>query len=157
MDNYLKILEDSLIKKSRVLDDIVAYNEAQRKAFTESVPDIDSFDQAIQEKDVLIERLTRLDDGFESLYQKVAEELRANRPKYVEQIGRMQMLVTEITEKSMSIQAQEARNKALIESYFQKERQNIRQNRQSAKAVRDYYKRVSGVEFAPSQFMDYKS
>lgn len=156
MDNYLKILEDSLLKKSKVLDEIAAYNERQSRLFSEGKADIERFDEYIDEKDKLIKQLSKLDDGFETLYARVSEELAENKSKYAAQIKTLQKLVKEITDKSVSVQAQEARNKALIEEYFAKERANIRNNRKSSKAAYDYYKSMSGSNVPSPQFMDSK-
>ena len=66
----------------------------------------------------------------------------------------MQELISEITEKSVSIQAQEARNKGMIENYFARERGQLRQSRQVSKAAYGYYKSMSnGVS---SQLLDQK-
>ncbi|MCM1327502.1 MAG: hypothetical protein NC094_11910 [Bacteroidales bacterium] len=156
MENYLNILEESLHKKLEVLDKIEDYNTKQHEIFSEEKASLDEFDEAIEEKGKLIEQLTRLDDGFESLYAKVSEELQSNKAKYAEQIKRMQELVKQVTDKSVSVQAQEARNKALIEEYFAKERAGIRNNRKSSKAAFDYYKSMSSAAAMNPQFMDSK-
>lgn len=156
MENYLKILEDSLLKKSRILDEIAAYNEEQNKIFSSDKADIDKFDEYIDEKDRLIEKLIKLDDGFESLYARLAEQIKENKERYAGQIKNIQQLIREITDKSMKVQAQETRNKALIEEYFSRERQSIRNNRRTSKAAYDYYKSMSGANIAPPQFMDSK-
>ena len=57
---------------------------------------------------------------------------------------------------SVSIQAQEARNKQLIEQYFAKERKGIQTNRKNSTAAYNYYKKVSNVDYLPSQYMDSK-
>lgn len=156
MENYLNILEESLHKKLEVLQKIEDYNTEQHRIFSEEKASLDEFDEAIEEKGKLIEQLSRLDDGFESLYAKVAEELQNNKSKYAEQIKRMQELVKQVTDKSVSIQAQEARNKALIEEYFAKERAGIRNSRKSSKAAFDYYQSMNRVAAMDSQFMDSK-
>lgn len=156
MENYLNILEESLHKKLEVLEKIEDYNTEQHKIFSEEKASLDEFDEAIEEKGRLIEQLSRLDDGFESLYAKVAEELQNNKSQYAEQIKRMQELVKQVTDKSVSIQAQEARNKALIEEYFAKERAGIRNNRKSSKAAFDYYQSMSRAAAMDPQFMDSK-
>ena len=156
MENYLNILEESLHKKLEVLEKIESYNMQQNKIFSEEKASLDEFDEAIEEKGRLIEQLSRLDDGFESLYAKVSEELQGNKPKYAEQIKRMQELVKQVTEKSVSIQAQEARNKTLIEEYFAKEREGLRNNRKSSKAAFDYYQSMSRAATMTPQFMDSK-
>jgi flagellar biosynthesis/type III secretory pathway chaperone len=154
MENYLKILEDSLIKKSKVLDDIARYNEEQTEIFSRDKVDMDKFDEYVDRKAELIDALTQLDDGFETLFERVSEELNVNRSQYTEQIARLQALVKEVTDKGVSVQAQEARNKKLIEEYFARERRNLRENRKTAKAVYDYYKSASGNNIVPPQFMD---
>ena len=156
MDNYLKILEESLNKKLQVLDQIQEYNEKQKQIFQSDHVDLDGFDASIEEKGNLINQITKLDDGFETLYANVAEELQGNKEKYAEQIRTLQQLVKQVTDKSVSVQAQEARNKALIEEYFAKERENIRQGRKSAKAAYSYYANLNKSEYASPQFLDSK-
>lgn len=156
MDNYLKILEESLQKKVQVLKEIQTYNEKQRQAFESQEVKLDQFDEAIEQKGKLIDRINKLDEGFETLYANVAEELKGNREKYAAQIKVLQQLVKQVTDMGMSVQAQEARNKALVEEYFSKERAGIRQDRINSKAAYDYYKKVNNVAYTPPQFYDSK-
>ena len=105
--------------------------------------DMSLFDEAIEEKERLIQKLMQLDDGFEVIYQKLSRELEDNRKKYAGQIQILQQQIKEITDLGVSIQAQEARNKSLIESYFSRERSNMHKNlRNSAKAY-NFYKNIS--------------
>jgi len=117
---------------------------------------LDGFDAAVEEKGRLIEQLTRLDDGFEIMYAKLAAELEGNRDKYAAEIRALQQQISEITELSVSTQVQEKRNKQLIESFFARERSNIAQSRKTSKAAFDYYKRMSNVEHVPPQIYDTK-
>ena len=155
--NYLTLLEESLQEKLQVMADIQQYNLKQQEIFQSDNVDIDHFDEYVEEKGKLIDRLTALDNGFESLYVKVSKELEnGGREKYKDQIKRLQQLVTEVTETSVTIQAQEARNKKLIEDFFRKEREGIRKGRQSSKAAYDYYKNMNRSNVVPPQFMDSK-
>ncbi len=86
MDNYLKILEESLRKKLRVLDEIQSYNEKQKQIFQSDSVEMDAFDAAVEEKGKLIEQISKLDEGFEALYSNVSKELDGNREKYAKQI-----------------------------------------------------------------------
>lgn len=156
MDNYLKILEESLRKKLQVLDEIQAYNENQKQVFQSDSVELDEFDAAVEEKGKLIEQISKLDEGFETLYSNVAKELEDNKEKYAGQIQTLKQLVQQVTEKGVSVQAQEARNKALIEAYFAKERNQLRQGRQSSKVAYDYYKSMSNTNTVPPQFLDSK-
>ena len=117
---------------------------------------MDEFDAAVEEKGKLIEQISKLDEGFEALYSNVSKELEGNREKYAKQIQTLKGLVQQVTEKGVSVQAQEARNKALIEAYFAKERGQLRQGRQASKAAYDYYKSMNNSNTVPPQFLDSK-
>lgn len=155
-ENYLTVLEESLQKKLQVMEDIQQYNLRQQEMFQSDQVDMNQFDAYVEEKGALIERLESLDNGFESLYGKVAAELEENRAKYATQIKRLQELVTEVTDKSVMIQAQEARNKKLVEAYFQKAKGHIGDNRRTSKAAYDYYRNMSKGAVNLPQFMDRK-
>jgi len=156
VENYLGILSESLEQKISVLEDIQAYNIRQEEAFTQDTPDMERFDEALEEKEELIQRLEKLDEGFESVYERVAECLKDNRVAYATQIRELQSKIQRITDMSAAIQAQEARNKKLVENYFIKMRAGIKQNRQGSQAAYNYYKNMSGAVFNNPQFMDSK-
>lgn len=156
VDNYLNVLEESLMKKIDALNSVQEYNNRQQKLFQSEITDITVFDSYVEEKEQLIEQINKLDEGFENLYDAVAEELQNNRDKYKPQIRRLQELVRKVTDMSISVQAQEARNKKLIEDYFSRERSSICQNRKTSKAAYDYYKNMNNSSVVPPQFMDRK-
>ena len=155
-DNYLSLLEESLRKKLQVMAEIQTYNLRQQEIFQSESVDMNRFDEYVDEKGALIDRLTALDRGFEKLYDKVARQLKDNREQYASQIGELQRLVTEVTDMSVQIQAQEARNKKLIEDYFRRERDGIRNGRKSSRAAINYYKNMSNSSVVMPQFMDSK-
>ena len=156
MDNQLTILAESLEKKIQVLTAIQEYNKRQEQVFTGKEVDMSGFDEAVEEKGKLIEQLTLLDEGFEILYAKLAEQLQGNREKYASEIRGLQQQIARITEMSVTIQAQEKRNKQLIEMYFSKSRSGLGEKRRASKAAYDYYKKVSNTSYIPPQFMDSK-
>lgn len=156
MENQLTILAESLEKKIQVLAEIQEYNKVQEQAFLAESVRLDDFDKAVEEKGRLIEQLTRLDEGFETLYAKLSAQLQDNRDKYAKEIARLQQLITQITEMSVAIQAQEKRNKQLVEQFFAKERAGLRQSRKSSKAAYDYYKGMNNNSFVQPQYYDSK-
>ncbi len=145
MESQLSILQESLVAKRRVLLEIQEYNRKQEAVFMAEEVDMSLFDEAIEEKESLIQKLTQLDDGFEVMYQKLAKELEGNREKYAGQIRILQQQIKEITDLGVSIQAQEARNKSLIESFFSKERSNMRKNLQNSAKAYNFYKNMSSL------------
>lgn len=156
MGNYLSILEESLRKKLVVLDKIQVYNERQYECFSSEEVDMAGFDAAIEEKGKLIEELTKLDEGFETLYASISEQIKKNKEAYAPQIKVLQDLIRQVTEKSVSIQAQEARNKALIETYFSREKKQIREGRVTSKAAYGYYKSLDKAALEASRAFDLK-
>ncbi len=157
MENYLLILEESLNKKIAVLQKIEAENKKQEAILKEDDVVMEELDESFDRKGELIEELNRLDQGFENLYDRIKEQLLKNREQYKQQIGVLQQLISRITDISVSIQAQESRNKRAVEKYFADTRQKIQTGRQNSKAAFDYYNRMSGSgsTVAP-RFMDKK-
>ncbi len=155
-ENYLKVLEESLEQKLQIMAKIQEYSLRQQEIFQDQDVNLEEFDKYVDQKGALIDELMALDNGFETLYRNVGQELQNNRQKYAEQIKRLQELVTRVTEESVTIQAQEARNKKQVEDYFRKERAGIAQNRKNSKAVFDYYRSMSGSGYATPQFYDNK-
>jgi predicted nuclease with TOPRIM domain len=136
--------------------EIQDYNLRQQRIFQSNEVNLDKFDEYVDEKGKLIDRLTALDNGFEKLYANVAEELSGNREQYAAQIKILQGLVTKVTEQSVAIQAQETRNKKMMEDFFRKERDGIRMGRKTSKAAIGYYKTMSKSAVVAPQFMDSK-
>jgi len=155
-ESYLDILEQSLVEKLKVLDRIQDYNMRQESLFRAEQPELDLFDSYVEEKGELISQLTKLDEGFEILYASIAEELKDNRHQYAEQIKRLQALIAQVVEKGVEVEAQEHRNKKLVEEFFSKERGGIRRGRVHSKAAYDYYKTMNNSNVVQPQFMDSK-
>lgn len=151
MESQLSILQESLAAKRQVLLDIQEYNKKQEAVFTAEEVDMSLFDGAIEEKGRLIDRLTQLDDGFETMYQKLARELENNRERYADQIRVIQQQIKEITDLGVSIQAQEARNKALIEDYFSRERRSMHRSLQNSAKAYSFYKSMSNLNAASNE------
>lgn len=156
MENQLTILAESLDKKIEVLKEIQAYNIRQEQVFSAETVDMDGFDEAVEEKGRLIEKLTLLDSGFETMYAKLGEQLKGNREKYAAQIRELQAKITTITEMSVTIQAQEKRNKQLVEQFFARERAGLQQGRKASRAAYDYYRKMSSVSSEQPRFYDSK-
>lgn len=156
MENYLQVLEESLCKKMDVLCEIEAFCAEQERLLSAEFLAEDDFDKSIEEKDRLIQKLEKLDEGFEALYAHIKEQLTAGKDKYKSQIAALQKKISEVTEKSVAIQAQEARNKKLAEEYFARAKQELKKGRRSSKAALDYYRSMNQSQVVSPQFMDKK-
>ena len=156
MENYLQVLEESLRKKKIVLSKIEEVNIRQEHILKADVVSEEDFDATIEEKGTLIDALTELDKGFESLYENIKVQLAGGREMYSEQIRLLQNLIREVTEQSISIQTQEARNKVLAEKFFLTRKQEMQKGRKSSKAALDYYRNMNQSQVVSPQFMDKK-
>lgn len=146
MNTYVNALIESLEKKLEVLGEIHRLDEEQLKIIKEEPFSFDKFDKSTEEKGVLIFRLNNLDSGFEKIYARVKPELTDNKSAYTAEIKKMQDLIAKITDQSVAVQAEEARNKAALENIFKGERDKIKAQRSSIKAANSY-----------SQAMNYKT
>lgn len=156
INNYLAVLEDSLIKKNRILDSIQETNRLQSELLKCEKLDMERFDEYVDRKDTYIKELENLDEGFSTLYDHVRVELARDHELYAEQIKRLQKLISEITEKSVSIQAQESRNRDMVAAYFQNERKALGQGRRSSKVAFGYYQNLNKANQEENRIMDLK-
>ena len=155
-ETYIDIMLQSLKKKCQVLEEIMKLNEQQRANLESADGTVEEFDETVEKKSALIEQLEQLDSGFEKLYDRVKEELGANKSAYSGQIRQMQDYIRIITDRSMEAQAQEARNKDLMTQKFAKVKKQARQVRANSKATSSYYQSMSKTSVVDPQFLDNK-
>lgn len=155
-EDYITILSESLQKKNKILDAIRTANEEQKVLLADEMLGPDDFERTLDKKAALVEELNCLDDGFQQIYEQVRPEIEQNMGKYAEQIRQMQELIREIVAKTMSAQAEEARNKQLIEKKFASVKKQIREVKSSQKAVNTYYQNMMKNVYLDSQFLDRK-
>lgn len=154
--NCVQILAQSLEKKSQVLDKIIEQGNLQETILKQDKFDMDAFDKSIDEQNRLIEELDKLDRGFESLYDRIREELLAHKEKYSAEIKRMKELIQQITDKVVIVNAAELRNKRMAENQFKKEKIAIQQSVSKSKVARDYYNSMNKLNCVAPQFYDSK-
>ena len=156
MGNYLQILQDSLVKKLELLDEIEKKSLEQADMIKEPNVDLALVDFNMDEKAKLIDDVLALDDGFESIYEKIREQLIANKEQFKPQINALQNLIEKVTEKSASIQAIEARNKAQMEVVFASQKREVQSRRNAMSVAKDYYQTMNKVKHVSPQFLDQK-
>ena len=134
-NQYIAIMLQSLQKKEKVLNSIIQINKRQKEE---------------------LENPELLDNGFEKLYEKVREELQTNKELYKDEILKMQGCIRTLTDRSMEIQTQEARNKQLMEQKFASVKKQVREIRSSQKVVNQYYKNMMKKGYVEPHFLDNK-
>lgn len=154
-ENYLQIMTSSLEKKKKILQDIVDYNVEQEQIVTSGEFDGDKFQKNMENKAECIDTLNVLDEGFQSVYDRVKADVEMYKQNYKADIQRLQQLIKEVSALSATIQAQESRNKLQIERKFRELKQETKTAKRSVSMANKYYQNMSRVSSEP-QFMDSK-
>ncbi len=147
VDDYIQIMIESLTKKSELLDKIIRKNEAQNECISgKEYDDIDwdAFNLLVAEKETAIDRIVKMDEGFQSLYDRVKEQLATDKDKYADKIKEIQRLIEMITGQGVKIQTGEERNRKIIEKVLGDRKKFIRKSRSSLKVANSYAQTMSG-------------
>jgi gas vesicle protein len=161
IESYLQIMIEGLTKKEALLDILLDKNKAQLQCVKgkeyEDV-DWDVFNLLVSEKDVAINKINEIDDGFTDVYERIRDEVINNKDKYRDQVQKLQELITRLTEKGARIQTEEERNRQIIDAIFQKTRQQIKTQRTSINVASNYYRTMSNsvVRAAEDSILDTK-
>ena len=145
-ENYVQMMTDSLIMKKDILEKVIVLSEAQNGILAAA-----EFD----EKAELIDKIERLDDGFNSLFARVKETLDGHKDEYKSEITDIKELIKSVTELAVRVQAQEARNKVLAENRFAQMRKEVSNAKRNTQAASTYYNSMNKLNFEP-HLMDQK-
>ncbi|MCR5300886.1 MAG: hypothetical protein K6E49_00435 [Lachnospiraceae bacterium] len=154
VDDYIQIMIESLTKKSELLDKLIRKNEEQNECVsgkTYEEVDWDSFNLIVEQKQASIDRIVKMDEGFQSLYDRVREQLNDDRDKYADKIREIQRLIIRITDQGAKITTGEERNKKIIEKIFGTRKKEIKRTRNSLKVASSYAQTMSsdfGMDFS---------
>lgn len=154
--NYVLALRDSLEKKIGVLDEIFRISTYQSALLQKSPLDYAKFDHYVKDKDICIEKLEKLDEGFETIYERVGEALKTNPSAYATEITQMKELIRQITDKSVEVQALEERNRKAMEQAILTERKELGKGKRSVSVAQKYYRSMSNLDVNSSRYMDQK-
>lgn len=140
---YVAAMQDALKNKLGILEKILEITMQQEGLLSASELDMEQFDELLGLKDILLQQLLDLDQGFQGLYEKIEYDLKANKEEYRSQILKMQNLIRENTDLGVKIQALEQRNKQRFEYLSGKKRQEIQEFRLNHKTSGMYAKHMA--------------
>ena len=155
LGRYLKILDESLDKTLALLKEIENLSLSQ-SVMIEDGAAFEDIDANMDDKAALIDRINKLDEGFQAMYDNIKENLEAQKEEYEDEIELIKKKISEVMSCSTQIQAIEARNKAAMEQRFAKAHKDIRSRTVHASQVQDYYKVANRLNAITPQFMDKK-
>lgn len=148
---YITVLHDSLSRKVDVVKEILKYTKEQNKILSSDDVDVDRFDDIISEKGILINKLEELDNGFDTTFDRVKEELKNNKDMYKSQILEMQNYIRVITDMSVEIESLEQSNKTMFADFLHGKRKEIRKFNVNNKIAASYNSNM------PHQHQDWQS
>ncbi len=140
---YVNIMQESLIRKKRYLNEILELTEEQEHLAREKKFNEEAFGAVIDRKEILINNVNEIDKGFTAVYERVRTEVLAGQELYREELLSMQALIKECVDLGMQIEVLEERNRAVLEQVFAVGFKGIRQVKHSKQVANKYYKSMS--------------
>ncbi len=156
IEEYLRALITSMDAKAECLQKLQEKTDAQTGILNSEEMDWDAFDALVDEKDVLIDELDRLDDGFQAVFERIKDELLEKKSDHKETIAKLQGQIRAVTEQSTSLMAAEHRNHELASAKFAATKRGIRQSRTTSKVAANYYANMNQINYIDPQLMDKK-
>lgn len=151
---YIRMLLDVLVKKEMYLGKLLDLTMDQEDLLKQSTFDEIAFFQLVEQKDEILNKISEIDQGFQSIYNRVAEVLQENKEQYKEQILQMQSLIAKVTDHGIKITSLEQKNKVLLQQRLQEKKQGIRQFKVGKKTADKYYKNMIKMQTGASYFFD---
>ncbi len=156
MTNELQLLIEALEKKERILRQILDKSKIQLNVAEAETLDVERFDKLVDDKASLLEEMVKLDEGFDSTYQRVKDELLTQKDRYKKEIVVLQKLIENGVDLGAQISAAETRTKNKLSVSLARSKKELVQKRVSTKVASDYYKTSNNFKHASSFFLDKK-
>lgn len=163
---YIQILTESLLKKEACLERLLELTKEQGRLIDNlttsserniSTETMEQFNQILDKKQVILDEIQILDSGFESIYLTKAKEImQKDKESLKEQIIQMQDYIKMATDKAISLEILERRNKAKFDLYLSQSKQKINAIKQNKQSVANYYKNSPYQHQGQSYFIDKK-
>lgn len=157
LKQYLTMLDQSLNQKKQMLDQMIEMTATQKASLDKDPVDWTGFDDLVEKKAEMIERLDRMDDGFESVYERIREELLRDKEQHKEFIVSIQKKIQAVSDAGAALMAAERRNKELVETKMADEKKKLQQRKTTSKVASNYYRSMNKVNLIDPQLMDKKN
>ncbi len=153
---YINILCQTLQAKNDILNELLDLDHQQEDLIKSEVVSVEDFQDLLDKKAPLLDKLNNLDSGFELSYNRIKDVFVVYKDKYKKVIQDMQANITQISQKVMEVQRIEVQNREGIQLKFHDMRQRVKTYNVSSKSVSNYYKNMSNAFIGEAQFMDKK-
>ena len=101
-------------------------------------------------------KILKLDEGFNSVFNRIKDDVQSNKARFKQPLSRLKELITTVTDLGVQIQAQELRNKQLVEKRFAQMRKELSNAKRATSKANAYYKNTNRLNNYESHFLDQK-
>lgn len=135
----LTLLIEGLDKKKKALQEIVEYTKAQEKLLKEDELNMKTFNNIMKNKQYRIDKVKKIDEGFQPSYERIRVKLEKNPELYREYINAMKERIKVIGDLNVSVQVLEEQNHVKFLAKSKGIKNEVKTFRTSKKAVAGYY------------------
>ena len=157
LGGYLSMMQDVLERKKKTLTAILESTKEQEVALRGETIDEKAFNAAIDNKTKLLAQLEEMDSGFQRLYDGISRDIKEKGAEHADSVRRLQALIQEVTDLSVSIQALEKKNKETLDKRVNELSQGKKSFKVSRQTADKYYKSMNGLNAVSPVFMDEKN
>lgn len=155
-ENYVQVLIDTITKKEETLRKILEITRRQELLSKQEVYSSDEMEETLNEKEIQIARINYLDEGFQSVYDRVRSEVRNNIEKYRQDVLTLQERIRTCTEIANEIQVLEERNRNRFSALFSKTRSEYSTSKTRANVAQNYFRTMNNSKVMDAYFVDKK-
>lgn len=134
----IDLMVDALNKKKQMLQEILRYTNDQAELLKAESLDMRSFNNIMKNKQVRIDKLIQIDQGFESLFERIKTTLTSQPDIYRDAVKEMQQLIKETSDLGIEIQVQEERNKVQFDVKSKTTKNEVKAFRTHKSAMNKY-------------------
>lgn len=156
MKNEINILIDSLTKKKSILTEILEESQRQLEMVSLDSFNLEDFDVFVDRKSDLLEKNNLNDEGFDSIFQRIRNELVAQKVQYATEIALMQELIRANLDLGSDIHNIEQQIKNGLDAALRENKSRLTKEKLGGKAVMDYYKQANQMDYVSPAFLDQK-
>lgn len=154
--NYVQVLIDTITKKEETLRKILEITKQQEVISKQDTYASDDMEKTLNEKEIQIARLNYLDEGFQSVYDRVSSEIRNHLDVYKQDVLVLQDKIRICTEIGNEIMVLEERNRNRFNTLFSKAHTDYSTFKSKASVAQNYFKTMNNSKVMDPYFVDKK-
>ncbi|MCT4611980.1 MAG: flagellar protein FlgN [Clostridia bacterium] len=150
----MKILLDILNKKYVLFEEIHNITLNQQAVVKHDKPDMDLFEELINEKQARIDKINEMDEQFVKMHSEIKGKMEADKERYKDIIVDVQAVVKSIHDIGIKIQVIEEENRKQIERNLLTIKKKMETINKSQASAAKYYQASKNMDMNQSFFID---